>query len=295
VTQAADSDASADDRPGDGRPAAGSSRRGRRRRSQDTRKPLPIWQETLLLVGTAVVLALIIKTFFLQAFYIPSGSMRDTLQVDDRILVQKVSYWFGDVHRGDVVVFDDPGGWLGPDEDAGPSNPVTETMSALGLYPTGGHLVKRVIGIGGDNVRCDRGELLVNDVPLDEDGYVTVPAQSCSDDFEVDVPAGHLWVMGDNRQHSADSRVHLGDPGGGFIPEKDVVGKVFVVVWPIDRWQFIHRPGTFDDPALDQAAGLILDSTPVGLALLGVPPLYRRLRSRGRTDDGRRAEETGAR
>lgn len=295
MTQAADSDASAGDRPGDGRPSSGSSRRGRRRGSKDTRKPLPIWQETLLLVGTAVVLALIIKTFFLQAFYIPSGSMRDTLQVDDRILVQKVSYWFGDVHRGDIVVFDDPGGWLGPDEDSGPSNPVTEVMSTLGLYPSGGHLVKRVIGIGGDTVRCADGVLLVNDVALEEDDYVTLPAQSCSDDFEVDVPAGRLWVMGDNRQHSADSRVHLGDPGGGFIPEKDVVGKVFVVVWPMDRWQFIHRPGTFDNPKLDRAAGLILDSTPVGLALLGVPPLYRRLRSRGRDDDGRREEETGAR
>jgi signal peptidase I len=256
---------------------------------------MPIWQETLLLVGSAVVLALIIKTFFLQAFYIPSGSMRDTLQVDDRILVQKVSYWFGDVERGDIVVFDDPGGWLGADEGAGPGNPVTKAMSALGLYPTGGHLVKRVVGVGGDTVACDtRGDLLVNGEVLDETSYVTVPEQSCTEEFEVEVPDGYLWVMGDNRRHSADSRAHIGQPGGGFIPEDDVVGKVFVVVWPFDRWELVHRPGTFDNPALDRAAGLALDTAPVGLALAGVPPLYRRLRSRrrDRSDDEQRRRGT---
>jgi signal peptidase I len=239
-----------------------------------------VWQETLLLVGTAVILALIIKTFFIQAFYIPSGSMRDTLKVDDRILVQKVSYWFGDVHRGDIVVFDDPADWLGEEDGQEPNNVITKAMSAIGLYPTGGHLVKRVIGVGGDHVACKGGDLFVNDTKLSEGEYVTLPDESCGGKWQVDVPEDHIWVMGDNRDHSADSRVHIGDVGGGFIPEKDIVGKVFVVVWPIDRWKFIHRPATFDNVAVDQAAGLILNTTPPGLALVAVPPLIRRFRRR---------------
>lgn len=248
-----------------------------RRRAPLTKKPLPVWQETLLLVGTAIVLALIIKTFFVQAFYIPSGSMRDTLKVDDRILVQKVSLWFGDVHRGDIVVFDDPANWLGDEGGQVPGNPVTKTLSMIGLYPTGGHLVKRVIGVGGDTVSCKDGTLEVNGTALDEGDYVTLPKESCSDDFSVEVPDDHLWVMGDNREHSADSRAHTHDVGSGFIPVDDVVGKVFVVVWPIDRWQFLHVPDTFDNPALNDAAGLITGTAPLGLALIAAPPVIRRL------------------
>ena len=239
--------------------------------------PLPAWQESLLLVGTAVLLALIIKTFFLQAFYIPSGSMRDTLKVDDRILVEKWSYWMGDVDRGDIVVFDDPANWLGEEDGRVPGNPVTKTLSMVGLYPTGGHLVKRVIGVGGDSVDCSDGRVEVNGTALDEADYVTLPVQACTGSWSVVVPADHIWVMGDNREESADSRVHLGDPGGGFIPVDDVVGKVFVVVWPLDRWGLVHRPATFDDPALQAVAGLVPGPAPVGLALIAVPTLYRRL------------------
>jgi signal peptidase I len=253
-----------------------------RRKHLVTKKPLPVWQETLLLVGTAVILALIIKTFFVQAFYIPSGSMRDTLKINDRILVEKVSYWFGDIHRGDIVVFDDPANWLGEEDGEVPGNPVTKTLSLIGLYPTGGHLVKRVIGIGGDTVSCSHGELDVNGVPLEEADYVTLPKQSCTGSGTWEVPDGHLWVMGDNREHSADSRAHTGDPGGGFIPTDDVVGKVFVVIWPMDRWQFIHRPATFGNAALDDAAGLISGSAPAGLALVASPPLYWGWRTRRR-------------
>lgn len=247
------------------------------------KKALPVWQETLLLVGTAVILALIIKTFFVQAFYIPSGSMRDTLKIDDRILVQKVSYWFGGIERGDIVVFDDPANWLGEEDGEVPSNPITKALSVVGLYPTGGHLVKRVIGVGGDTVSCRRGNLAVNGVTLHESDYVTIPRESCTDGpWSVHVPDDHLWVMGDNREHSADSRAHRNDVGRGFIPVDDVVGKVFVVIWPLDRWQFIHRPATFANDALDDAAGLISGSTPVGLALVASPPLLWRWRARRR-------------
>jgi signal peptidase I len=239
---------------------------------------MPVWQETVLLLGTAIVLALIIKTFFVQAFYIPSGSMRDTLKVDDRILVEKMSYWWGDIHRGDIVVFDDPANWLGEEDGEKPTNPVTKALSVVGLYPTGGHLVKRVIGVGGDSVACRGGSVYVNDAKLSESSYVTLPVQACDGSWSYVVPPDRLWVMGDNREHSADSRAHVGDPGGGFIPADDVVGKVFVVVWPLDRFGFVHRPDTFDNPQLDQAAGLVTSLGVPGLALTAMPPLYRRLR-----------------
>jgi signal peptidase I len=264
--------------------AASSGRPGGRRKRVIHKKALPVWQETLLLVGTAIILALIIKTFFVQAFYIPSGSMKDTLKVDDRILVEKPSYWFGDIERGDIVVFDDPANWLGEEDGEVPTNPVTKTLSAIGLYPTGGHLVKRVIGVGGDNVACVHGKVEVNGVALDEADYVTIPNQACTGDWNVDVREDHLWVMGDNREHSADSRAHINQPGGGFIPVDDVVGKVFVVIWPLDRWQFIHRPATFANAALDQAADLVPGGAPVGLALLASPAVYRRWSTRRRTD-----------
>lgn len=243
----------------------------------------------------ALILAIIIKAFFLQAFYIPSGSMRPALQVDDRILVQKMSYWFGDVHRGDVVVFDDPAHWLGEEDGHAPSNPATKSLAMVGLYPTGGHLVKRVIGVGGDTVVCASGDLSVNATVLKEGTYVALPRQSCTANWKVKVPKDNLWVMGDNRTHSADSRAHLGDPGGGFIPVDDVVGKVFVVVWPIKRWDIIGRPDFFDKQRLDQAAGLVTSTVPVGLAWGLVPlvpllPLVRRVTrpTSGSPDDRKR-------
>ena len=266
-----------------GTPAAG---QGGRRKAID-RHQLPSWAETALLVATALVVALLVKTFFLQAFYIPSGSMRQTLEKDDRILVEKVSYWFDDIERGDVVVFDDPAHWLSQEAGQAPDGAITKALAAIGLYPAGGHLVKRVIGVGGDTVACTDGKVEVNGAVLDEDAYVTLPQQACTGAWTVEVPADHLWVMGDNREHSADSRVHIGDPGGGYIPVEDVVGKVFVVVWPWNRWQLLHRPGTFNDVALGHAAGLISTTAPVGLALTLCFPLYRRLSTLKRSDDRR--------
>lgn len=219
---------------------------GRRRRQ------LPIWQELLLLLGVALVLAVVIKAFFMQAFYIPSGSMSDTLVINDRILVEKVSYWGGgEPERGDIVVFSDPDGWLDASEAQTATNPVTKVLEVFGLYPTGGHLVKRVIGVGGDEVRCcdKQGHIMVNGVPLHERAYLAPGEKPSLIKFDVKVPPGYLWVQGDNRSNSADSRVHLGDPGGGRVPVDTVVGKVFAVVWPWDHAEIMQRPKTFQ--ALD--------------------------------------------
>lgn len=217
------------------------------------KRKLALWQESVLLVVTAVVLAVIVKTFFLQAFYIPSGSMEPTMLVNDRILVQKVSYWTGGPDRGDIVVFDDPGGWLNEQESRHPSNVLSRGLELIGLYPTGGHLIKRVIGVGGDHVVCcdKQGRLSVNETPLDEE-YVLDPDVTQDKKFDVKVPDGSLWVMGDNRGNSADSREHMGDSGGGFIPVDEVVGKAWLRVWPLKRSGFLHDPDNFDVSSASQ-------------------------------------------
>lgn len=214
----------------------------------EKRRQLPVWQESILLVITAMVMAVIVKTFFLQAFYIPSESMEPTMLVDDKLLVQKVSYWAGEPTRGDIVVFDDPGGWLGEDESRRASNPLQRALETVGLFPTGGHLIKRVIGVGGDEVVCctEAGKLTVNGTTLDEPYLLDQSGPASTEEFDVKVPQGHLWVMGDNRGNSADSRAHLGDPGGGFIAEKAVVGKAWLRVWPWKRAGLIHKPSSFE-------------------------------------------------
>ncbi len=232
------------------------------------RKHLPIWQETILLVGTALVLAIVMKALFVQAFYIPSESMEPGLATNDRILVQKVSYWFGDSpERGDVVVFEDPGGWLSPTEEVGPANPLTKVMAKIGLYPSGGHLVKRVIGVAGDTITCcdDEGRLMVNGVPLEEAAYVDDADLPCNGPMTQQcdsggwtagpIPKGKIFVMGDNRANSADSTVHMECLDGAatdctdspYIGTDLVVGKVMVLIWPRDRFDWVHRPDTFSD------------------------------------------------
>ncbi len=225
------------------------------------RKHLPVWQESFLLLGIALVLAIVIKTFFVQAFYIPSESMEPGLIRNDRILVQKVSYWFGgDPSRGDVIVFEDPGGWLTGTEPA-PTG-LANALSKIGLYPTGGHLVKRVVGTEGDIIECcdDEGRILVNGEPVDETSYV-VERKQCAGQgtgfgcaWSVGpVPEGKMFVLGDNRGASADSRAHMCQEGvedctkSPWVDNDLVVGKVFSLVWPRDRWDWIGNPGVFDD------------------------------------------------
>ncbi|MBC9224714.1 signal peptidase I [Aeromicrobium sp. 636] len=208
---------------------------------------MPLWQESLLLVATALVLALIVKTFFFQAFYIPSDSMVPTMVQDDKLLVEKWSYWSGGPERGDIVVFRDPGNWLGPDVDES-SNGVQRALEVVGLFPSGGHLIKRVIGVGGDRVVCcdEQGRTTVNGEPVDEP-YLADQEMNADQTFDVKVPKGYLWVQGDNRGNSADSRAHLGEPGGGFIPDDDVVGKAWLRVWPLNRFGLIKDSNAFDE------------------------------------------------
>ncbi|MGH3367483.1 MAG: signal peptidase I [Nocardioidaceae bacterium] len=223
------------------------SARGGRRRGRRRRRELPLWQEMILLLAIAVSLAIVLKSLFVQAFYIPSASMENTLIENDRILVEKPSYWFDDPERGDIVVFDDPSRWLGGGQ-ARDGNLLTDTMEFIGLYPSGNHLVKRVIGVGGDRIACcdPKGRVTVNGRPLVESAYLPQGVQPSEQTFSVRVPPDRLWVMGDNRQASADSRSHLGEPGGGSIPADAVVGKVFVTVWPPGRAEFTDRPEVFD-------------------------------------------------
>ena len=216
------------------------------------RRSMPLWLETVLLLVVALVVSAVVKTFFMQMFFVPSGSMRPLLTNDDRILVQKVSYWGdGEVERGDVIVFADPGErWLGP--AIGEPTAMQSALARIGLYPTGGHLVKRVIGVGGDRVKCcdQRGRVRVNGVPLEEEDYLEGDAKPSERRFDVEVPEGRIWVMGDNRPDSEDSRFHQDLPGGGSVPESAVVGKVWGVVWPLDRFELLETPVTFGNPAL---------------------------------------------
>lgn len=224
-----------------------------RRRQQPQRKSF--WRELPGIVITALVISVLIKTFLVQAFYIPSGSMENTLLVDDRVLVNKLTDKVDEVRRGDVVVFRDPGGWLNGPRAADGTGPLSWFRDAavfVGLAPAVGEedLIKRVIGVAGDKVACcDRGRVTVNGTPLEEP-YLYPGDKPSLEEFSVTVPMGRLWVMGDHRSVSEDSRAHRQQPGKGFVPIEDVVGRAFTIVWPLDRAQLLRGPATFDQPAL---------------------------------------------
>ncbi|MEE4544840.1 signal peptidase I [Streptomyces sp. V4-01] len=241
---------------------------GRRQRS--------LWRELPILVVVALVLALLVKTFLMQAFSIPSESMQNTLQPGDRVLVDKLTPWFGSKpERGDVVVFHDPADWLGG-EGARHPDAVQKALGFIGLMPAAGErdLIKRVIGVAGDTVECrGTGPVYVNGKPLDEP-YVFAGNTPCSSDdqggqFDVTVPQGRIWVMGDHRQDSSDSRYHRLDTTHGFVPVGNVVGRAVVVAWPIDRWATLPVPDTFGQPGIRAASA----AAPGALGLAGAVPL----------------------
>jgi signal peptidase I len=191
---------------------------------------LPFWLELPLLILAALVIAVVIKTFFFQAFWIPSSSMEDTLQINDRVMVNKLAYRIGDLQRGHVVVFDDPRGEDAPQEtmiEAARRN----ILEAVGLSVPRSEFIKRVIGLPGERVEIVDNQVLIDGVPIDEP-YLKIG--SVMPDFgPIIVPPGQMFVMGDNRNASQDSRYF------GAVPTDTIVGLAFVIMWPVDHWSML--------------------------------------------------------
>ena len=203
--------------------------------------------DLFVIAGTALVLSLLIKTFLVRSFFIPSGSMMETLQIDDRIIVNQLSPDLIPIERGDVVVFKDPGGWLGEisTTDLDPITAATDwVLSAFGLTApdSSQHLVKRVIGVEGDQVICcdADGKITVNGQAITET-YLEKGKEPSTMNFDVTVPANSLWVMGDNRDNSADSRFHADLPSRGFVAKEFVVGRAFLVTWPFSHFGWLDN------------------------------------------------------
>jgi len=248
---------------GSGGPDTEAGHQGRRNRS--------FWRELPLLVIVALVIALVVKTFVVQAFFIPSSSMENTLDIGDKVLVNKVVYHFRSIQPGDIIVFNGDGSWE-PEPAAGKpsSDPVVRLydvtlgrlfQSILGLFGTAPgqtDFIKRVIGVPGDHVACCNatGDVTVDGVALHEGSYLYPGNAPSTQRFSITVPPGRLWVMGDHRGVSWDSRGHMQDPGDGTIPENMVVGRAFMIVWPPSRWRILQIPSTFGQPGITTAQAL---------------------------------------
>lgn len=237
-------------------------------RERRSRGALTFLRDVVVIILIALLVSFLVKTFLVRSFYIPSASMEHTLIEQDRILVDELTPRFGGYDRGDVVVFRDPGGWLSPQMSVPSQGPFVDAvewvLSLVGLAApdSDDHLIKRIIGLPGDHVVCcnELGQITVNGTPIDETSYTQLPeagAPASGVDFDITVPANSLWVMGDNRYRSQDSRFQQDQPGKGFVPVDNVVGRAFVITWPIDRWggiDFHHDvfgavPAPGEDPA----------------------------------------------
>jgi signal peptidase I len=207
------------------------------------------WAESALILAVALAAAVLIRVFLVQAFYVPSSSMENTLQRGDRIIASKITTNLGGVSRGEVIVFRDPGGWLPepPPPPGGLTGVIRNVLTFIGLLPadTGRDLVKRIIGIGGDRIVCcdDAGHIVLNGTPLIEP-YIKPGNGTAQVLFDVTVPQGTVFVMGDNRANSQDSRYHLNQDSGG-VPVANVVGRVVLIAWPIGRFGTVPIPDTF--------------------------------------------------
>jgi len=237
---------------GAGIPGGGAHRRRPKRRRS-------FWRELPVLIVVALALALVIKSFAIQAFFIPSSSMENTLEINDRVLINKIVYHLRPIHRGDIVVFDGTGSWDPNNVRSGNifSKAADELEGIVGISHDSSIYIKRVIGLPGDRVQCCNhlGQVTVNGTPLHEIDYLYPGNQPSQQNFgPVTVPPGRLWVMGDHRDVSYDSRGHTEDPGGGTIPESAVLGRAFVIIWPPSRWGFLNIPATFEEPKLNAPA-----------------------------------------
>lgn len=204
-----------------------------------------------LTVGCALLISFLARSYLVRSFFIPSPSMASTLEIDDRILVNRLVPSLVPIERGDIVVFRDTAGWVehsgGELSSPQPDQPglVAGALQGVGLLPEEGldFLVKRVVGKGGDRVVCCDAQrrVLVNGVPLTEDYLLRsgVPRSTPDIAYDVTVPEGSLWVLGDNRGNSADSRSHQSLPSGGFVAERDVVGRAFMRTWPLERFGWL--------------------------------------------------------
>ncbi|MDH2442739.1 signal peptidase I [Amnibacterium sp. CER49] len=229
--------------------------RPRRRAKHRGRGAGAFLRDLAVIVVVAILASFLIKTFLIRSFFIPSQSMEDTLLVNDRILVNELVPHLMPLERGDVVVFKDPGGWLDAPAPVA-QNPVAGAadwvLSLFGLssQDANDHLIKRVIGLPGDHVTCCNalGQMSVNGSPLDEPYVLKQPGTTAvsGTSFDVTVPKDSLWVMGDNRYDSKDSRYNTDTATHGFVPIKDVVGRAFVISWPVTRWTYLSNyPDTF--------------------------------------------------
>lgn len=203
-------------------------------------------RDVLVIIVIAALVSFVVKTFVVRSFYIPSASMERTLMTDDRILVDELTPRWTGYERGDIVVFKDPGGWLDGQPQTPAQPPLVEaidwalTVVGISASDSQDHLVKRVIGMPGDHVVCCNalGQITINGAPIDELSYLNLPdddTAASNEPFDVEVPEGSLWVLGDNRDRSRDSRAHQDLPSGGFVPLDNVVGKAFLTTWPFDR------------------------------------------------------------
>ncbi len=215
--------------------------------------------EFTTIIAVALLISVIIKTFFAQAFAIPSESMEDTLIPGDRIMVNKLADSQDDLNRGDIVVFVDPGSWLDdiPQPDrSGWKQVLIDIGEAIGIVPqnVGDHLVKRIIGMPGDHVQCcnEDGLITVNGEPIRET-YLKPGVAASNSTFDVTVPEGHVWVLGDNRNRSKDARFHQQATGFGFVPISNIEGRAWLTVYPLDRLSTIpsatHVFDTVPDPS----------------------------------------------
>jgi signal peptidase I len=253
--------------------------------AKQAKKKRNFWRELLTIVVAAAVLTLLVKAFVVQVYRIPSASMENTLQIGDRVLVNKIVYHFRGIARGDVVVFSGQDSW-GPDAPPPSSDPVVrlfdDVLSGIGLQNDQTYYIKRVIGLPGDHVACcTGGKVTVNGVPLSEGAYLFPGNPPSTSTFKEIVPPGHLWVMGDHRSDSDDSRYHPEAPGGGAIPENQVVGRAFLIIWPPSQIRDLPIPSTFAQTALGAVA-----AAPVAgaVGVIGGPVFLLRRRGRRRRD-----------